>query len=78
MPSTDTEKDKEKEREASIPPVLKMSERISHEQELKRVGKELETLGALSDYDKGSKKYNRHVELASRQTELRKILGVTA
>jgi len=84
--SPDTDNDKDKERgvsiassnATSIPPTLKMSERISYEQELKRIGKELDGLGSLSDHDRGSKKYNRHIELTTRQTELRKKLGVTA
>ena len=81
-PSPNTEKDSGEGKGASIatsnassiPPVI----RVSHEKELIRVGNELEKMGQLSDHDKGSKKYNRHIELTARQIELRKLLGVTA
>ena len=61
-----------------FPPVLKMSERISFENELKRVCRDLDKLGSQADYERGSKAYNRVMELTARQIELRKVLGVTA
>jgi len=67
-----------KEGEGSSPSSLKLSDRISFEREIKAVGQELQRLGKLSDYDPGSKSHNRILELSKRQTELRKILGVTA
>ena len=84
-PSTPTP-DTEKERGTSIlqaclkhpPPALKPNDRISKEDYLKRVGAELKELGALNDHDKGSKAYNRILELRDEQTKLRTILGVKA
>jgi hypothetical protein len=57
---------------------LKPNDRISKEDYLKRVGAELKELGALNDHDKGSKAYNRILELRDEQTKLRTILGVKA
>lgn len=69
-------KGKKEGREA--PPVLSMTVRISGEQELKRIGKELATLGNLSDHERGDKSYNRIFELVEQQAKLRKMLGVVA
>jgi hypothetical protein len=85
-PTPNKDKDKDKEREASIapsnassiPPVLKMSERISMEKELSRVTGEIRHMGQLSDYESGSKKWARLVELLKRQKEICKALGVVA
>ena len=60
------------------PRLLSLSEKISYEQELKRIGKELERLGNLSDHTKCSRHYNRHIELTIRRKELRQLLGVVA
>ena len=60
------------------PPTLSTVDRISFEQELKRICKELDRRGELKDYGKGTPTYNRMVELQTRQNELRKILGVAA
>lgn len=61
-----------------VPPALKMSERISLEKTLTRINRELEQLGSLSEHDKGSKKFNRIVELTTEQSRIRKQLGVVA
>lgn len=88
-PSPDTDSDKDNDRGASIaqaslkqclkhPPSIKLSERISYEQELNRTTAEIRQLGQLSDYDRDSKQYARLVELLKRQKELCKLLGVVA
>ncbi|MEI8288631.1 MAG: hypothetical protein WCH99_04110 [Verrucomicrobiota bacterium] len=61
-----------------VPPVLKMSERISLEKELERVTREICGMGMLSDYDSGSQKWARLVHLLKRQKEIYKTLGVVA
>lgn len=57
---------------------LKLSQRISYEKELTRIGTELSKLGRLKDYDESSKSYKRIQELTERQMELRTALGVKA
>ena len=57
---------------------LTLSQRISHEKELTRIGTELGKLGKLKDYDEGTKPYKRVMELTERQNELRTLLGVKA
>lgn len=63
---------------SSIPPVLKLTERISLERELKAIGIEIKQLGQLTDYDQGSPRHTRLIALLKRQTELRNLLGVVA
>jgi hypothetical protein len=80
-PTPETEKEKERgvSNASSInPPVLKISDRISHERELKAINLELGTLGKLKDYDEGSKSYKRIQELTQKQATLRNLLGVVA
>ncbi|MDE2105161.1 MAG: YdaU family protein [Patescibacteria group bacterium] len=57
---------------------LSVAETVKFDGELKRVTRELEKLGALENYDKGTRKYNRIIELTNRQVDLRKLLGVKA
>lgn len=57
---------------------LSPSERISLEQELNRIGRELEKLGSANDYDKTHPYRKRIPELQARQVELRSRLGVVA
>jgi hypothetical protein len=73
-----TKKEGRKEGDGKPPAKLSAADTVKHDGELKRVGGELRTLGALNDHDKGSKAYNRILELRERQTELRTILGVKA
>ena len=61
-----------------VSPVLKMSDRISFEKSLSRIERELQNLGSLKDHDKGTKSFNRIVELTTEQERIRKILGVIA
>jgi hypothetical protein len=67
-----------KEGDGKPPAKLSAADTVKHDGELKRVNRELERLGTLRDHDKGSKDYNRILELRQRQTELRTILGVKA
>lgn len=62
------------------PPAGKLSaaDTVKFDGELKRVTRELEKLGPLENYDKGTRKHNRILELTTRQKELRTVLGVTA
>ena len=76
--TTNNVKNEKSKKRGSRPTISHAQQRIEWEGELKRVGKELETLYSLNDHDKGSKRYNRHVDLTARQIELRKILGVIA
>lgn len=63
---------------SSIPPVLKTTDKISFERELKDVNAELRTCSDLKDYTPGTKKFNRVKQLLDRQAELRTKLGVVA
>lgn len=76
--ATTNNKSKERKEGQEATPTLKTADRISHERELKAIGSELGKLGSVSDYEKGSKTYNRLIELTNRRSELRKILGVVA
>jgi len=71
-------KEGEGKKGSEVPPVLKLSERISLERELKAIGKELAGLGELTDHDRSDASYKRIVELTLRQSMLRKMLGVVA
>lgn len=59
-------------------PTLSTTDRISHERELTEINRLLRELGRLVDHDKGSKKYNRIMELTEKQTTLKNLLGVVA
>ena len=60
--------------EDGLPP----GKQIAAEKELTRIVNELKNFGALSDYTKGDKKYERLLLLRARQKELRSLLGVVA
>lgn len=74
-PIADTEAEADTDTEGHI---LPLSEKISMEGELKRIGIELATMGQLSDYTKDSKPYKRRLELSGRAAILRSALGVVA
>ncbi len=65
-------------KKGSESPLKKIStaDRISLERELTEVTHDLRELGRLAYHDKGSKKYNEFLELNTRRTELRNLLGV--
>ncbi len=72
--SAHTEAEADTEAKGSIP----LSDKISKEGELKRIGAELSKMGLLSDYTPGSKSFLRRKELVHRQTQLREQLNVVA
>jgi hypothetical protein len=63
---------------ASSIPLLSGSDKQIKNDEKKEIIRELRQLGTLRDHDKGSKNYNRILELEAALVEVRKILGVIA
>lgn len=74
LPTLEESPEELKKNQGKLPPALGTAERISLEKTHREIRDEIKGLGTLSDYDHGSKKHQRLLQLMKRDTELQEVL----